>query len=201
VADRRAFYHPSFLEKVASFDPASYSRGIYDSTDGLDDVDRAMQVGLETYLSDDLVVKMDIASMANSIEARCPFLDYRVVEFAARLPAGLKVKGFRTKHLLKTYAAKLLPDLAVKRPKRGFSVPISAWLRGPLRRPVEAILGHPRVYARGYLNHDAVRACLARHMAGEEHGERLWSLLCLELWFRMFIDRDLGKEDRLRDLG
>jgi asparagine synthase (glutamine-hydrolysing) len=139
--------------------------------------------------------------MAHSLETRCPFLDYRVVEFAARLPTRFKVNRFSTKHLLKKYAADLLPVLSVNRRKQGFSVPIGAWLRGPLRRPLEALLGQPRFAARGYVRPDAVRACIARHVAGEDHGEKLWALLCLELWFRMFIDRDLGKDDRLRDLG
>ena len=81
-----------------------------------------------------------------------------------------------------------------------FAVPLAAWLRGPLKRPVEVLLGHPRFRKRGLFNPQAVQDWIDRHMAGEDHAARLWALLWLELWFRMFMDGDLGKQDSLRQI-
>jgi len=162
-------------------------------------VDRGLQVVIETYVTDDLLVKTDIASMANSLEARSPLLDYRVLEFAASLPSSLKFRRLQTKSLLKALAARLVPPSVVYRPKRGFAIPQAAWLRGPLRRPLEVLLDRSRFATRGIFDAAVVRRLVERHMEGEDPSSRLWALLWLELWFRMFVDRDLGRQDSLRD--
>jgi asparagine synthase (glutamine-hydrolysing) len=199
--DRDRLYSSAFRAQLGASHPSAFSRGVYESADGPDDLDRALQVGLETYLPDDLLVKVDIASMANSLEARSPLLDYRVLEFAASLPTSLLVKSLRSKHLLKTYAARRLPRSAIYRRKQGFAIPLDSWLRGPLRRPLEFLLGHPRFRARGYFDTRAMRGLLERHLSGQDHGPKLWAVLWLELWFRMFVDGDLRRDDSLRDIG
>ena len=173
---------------------------MFERTDAPDDVDRGLQVVLDTYLPDSLLVKTDIASMANSLEARSPLLDYRVLEFAAALPSNLKFRKLETKRLLKILAARLVPSSTVYRRKQGFSMPLATWLRGPLRKPLEVLLGHARFAARGYFDPSVVRNCLDRHMAGEDHASQLWALLCLELWFRMFVDGEINRQDSLHDL-
>jgi asparagine synthase (glutamine-hydrolysing) len=199
--EREGLYTPSLRSRLVGSDPSAYCREVFESTDGPDDVDRGLQVVIETYLPDDILVKIDIASMANSLEARSPLLDHRILEFMASLPTSLKFKGYETKHILKKVAAKLVPPQTVYRPKQGFSVPLAAWLRGPLRRPLEILLEHPRFRGRDLFDRAAVRSCIARHMAGEDHAPKLWTLLWLELWFRMFVDGDLGRQDSLRQIN
>jgi asparagine synthase (glutamine-hydrolysing) len=191
----------SFRSRLANLDPGAYARAVYERTDGPDDVDRGLQVILDTYLPDHLLVKTDIASMANSLEARSPLLDYRILEFAASLPSRLKFRGMRSKRILKTLAARLVPPSVVYRPKQGFGVPLADWLRGPLRRPLSVLLGHDRFAARGYFDRRAVGDLVERHMSGEDHSVRLWALLCLEIWFRMFVDGEIGRQDSLHDLN
>ena len=161
---------------------------------------RMRLVDVSTYIADCLMPKVDVATMAHGLEARSPLLDYRVLEFAAALPSSLKFRRLETKRLLKRLAARLVPSSAVYRRKQGFSMPLATWLRGPLRKPLEVLLGHARFAARGYFDPSVVRNCLDRHMAGEDHSTRLWALLCLELWFRMFVDGEINRQDSLHDL-
>jgi len=158
--------------------------------DGLPALDRILRTEFLTSLPDDLLVKMDIASMANSLEARSPFLDQKVVEFAARLPARFKVRyGVTGKYLLRRVARRLLPAENVDRPKMGFGVPLGGWLRGPLRElAAEALLGG-RARGRGYFGPEPIGRLWAEHQSGgADHGSALWTLLMFELWHREFMD-------------
>ena len=134
-----------------------------------------------TYLPDDLMAKVDIASMAHGLEARSPFLDHRIVEFAAGLPIAEKT----SKRLLKRRFAGRLPPEILSRPKMGFGVPLSDWFRGPLRELARDHLSRDR----GYFRLEAVRRLLDDHVAGRaDHGFRLWALVVLEAWHRVYID-------------
>jgi asparagine synthase (glutamine-hydrolysing) len=151
-------------------------------------IDAAMAVDVASYLPYDLLVKVDITSMANSLEARSPFLDHEVMEFAARLPAEIKFRGGRLKSLLKRAFADLLPQENVNRRKMGFGVPVGQWFRGPLRNLLRDALLSPRSLNRGYFRGPEVRRLVDEHLElRADHSFQLWNLLMLELWHLEFI--------------
>ena len=136
------------------------------------------------YLEDDLLAKVDRASMACSLEMRTPFLDHRLIEFAAGIPAELKVRGFKLKYLLKKAAENWLPHKIVYRQKRGFSVPISRWMRKELRPWLDEALGEERLKRQGIFNTPYVRRLLEEHWAERaDHRKILWALFCFQLWY------------------
>ncbi|MBS0241154.1 MAG: asparagine synthase (glutamine-hydrolyzing) [Proteobacteria bacterium] len=143
---------------------------------------------VHTYLPDDLLVKVDIASMANSLEARAPFLDHELMEWAAGLPEAQRFPGSEPKGLLKSAMEPYLPRELLYRPKMGFAAPIDGWIDGALKGRVEDALLGARACQRGLFQREAVEALLRRHRAGERQGYRIWALLMLELWFRAWID-------------
>jgi asparagine synthase (glutamine-hydrolysing) len=147
---------------------------------------RAMEADINLYLPGDLLFKIDIATMANSLEARSPFLDHQMVEWAASLPTRLKVGPLRTKHVLKRAVADWLPAQVLNRPKRGFGVPLDSWLRGELRDLAHDLLTDQTARARGLFRPETVLRLLQEHDMGIDHGERLWALIQLENWHRTF---------------
>jgi asparagine synthase (glutamine-hydrolysing) len=126
--------------------------------------------------------------MANSVEARSPFLDHVLLEWAAALPSNLKVRGTDTKYLLKRAVAPWLPDEVPNRPKMGFAVPLANWLRTELRELTRDALTDHTARARGLFRPEAVATLLREHDAGTDHSSRIWSLLQFELWHRGFVD-------------
>ena len=183
---------PAFKETVKNVDSVSYIEKLFDKADGMDFIERTLFVDVMSYLPEDLLVKVDIASMAHSLEARSPFVDHKVMECAASLPADLKLRGFETKFLLKHTLSNFLPEDILKRKKMGFGVPIDQWLRKDLKNMAYDVLLDKTSIERGYFNKVAVKALLDDHMANKSnHCYRIWNLLCLELWHRMYIDRPL----------
>ena len=155
----------------------------------IDVVDRALMADTFNYLPNDLLVKVDIASMAVSLEARSPFLDHHLMEFAAALPARYKLRGLTTKHLLKKALRGMLPAENLTRRKMGFGVPLSHWFRGELKGFLAETLLAERALRRGYFKPETVRRVIAQHGDGQrDHSHQLWTLLMLELWHREFID-------------
>jgi asparagine synthase (glutamine-hydrolysing) len=127
--------------------------------------------------------------MAVSLEARSPFLDHHVIEFAASLPAGLKLRGLTTKYILKKTLRKLLPSENLTRSKMGFGVPVGHWFRGQMQPFLREQLLSDRAARRGLLRPEAVRRMVDEHTAGaRDYTHPLWTLLMLELWFQRFID-------------
>jgi asparagine synthase (glutamine-hydrolysing) len=156
---------------------------------GQSPVDVMLEVDSETYLPGDLLVKMDIATMAYGLEARSPFLDSQLMEFAATIPAAYKVRRFGTKVVLRKALRGWVPADILDRPKHGFSVPLGGWLRGPLRTWAQDILLDTGSVARGYFDRDRLRGLLDRHVAGEEDASLpIWAMVVLELWHREFVD-------------
>jgi asparagine synthase (glutamine-hydrolysing) len=136
------------------------------------------------YLEDNLLVKVDRASMACSLEMRTPFLDHRLVEFAVGLPTSLKVRGFKGKYILKKAVRKWLPHKIVYRQKRGFTVPIASWIRDELRSLVAETLEEGKLKRQGLFNSAFVQGMFQEHVAGKaDHRKALWTLLCFQLWY------------------
>jgi len=152
-------------------------------------VDALLEADVETFLPGDLLVKMDIATMAYSLEARSPLLDHELMEFAASLPAELKVQGREKKVVLREAAAEWLPRDLLDRPKQGFGVPLARWFREDLRELAFETLLAPAAVDRGYFRRDEVESLLRRHVEGREDlSGPLWTLLVAELWHRQFVD-------------
>jgi asparagine synthase (glutamine-hydrolysing) len=152
--------------------------------------DTLFAASLDTRLLNDYLVKVDRASMLHSIEVRSPFLDRDLVELAARLPADLKLKDGTPKYLLRVLAERHVSPGSLTRPKRGFSLPIGAWLRNELRPLVNEYLLGERIAARGMFSTGYVRSLVEEHVSGaRDHTHRIWALLCLELWLERVADR------------
>ena len=156
----------AFKETVQGIDSVAILEALYNKADGKAHLDKILYVDVMSYLPEDLLVKVDIASMAHSLEARSPFLDHRVIEFAASLPAELKLKGRETKHLLKHTLGDFLPREILFRKKMGFGVPIDRWLRRELKEMAHDMLLDKTAAGRGYFNTAAVQTLLSEHLSG-----------------------------------
>lgn len=183
-------YTDDFLKKVSGADSFDLLMEKYASTDADNFLDKTLYADVAMYLPDDLLVKMDVASMANSLEARSPFLDHEFMEFAARIPAELKLKGKNTKYILKEALRGILPDEVLFREKMGFAVPIGRWFRNELKDMAYDTLLSEKAMQRGYFKKEAVKKILDEHVSGRWNWHNhIWNLLMLELWHRMFIDQ------------
>ena len=152
-------------------------------------VDGANRADLRTYLADDLMVKVDAAAMAHGLETRAPLLDHELVEWATALPPTVKMAGGALKSLFKSAMKSYLPPEVLYRPKRGFGCPLDRWFRSELKEMAYDVLLSPTARERGLFRPDFVRHLLDEHCAGAaDHQNRLWALLMLEFWFRMWID-------------
>lgn len=142
------------------------------------------------YLPGDILVKVDRASMATSLEARCPILDHRVVEFSWRLPNTAKVRHGQGKWILREVLSRYLPRPLIDRPKQGFDVPIGAWLKGPLRSWAADLLSEPRLRRQGLLDARRVQSCWLDHLSGRrDHSRPLWAALMLQSWFDTMVEQ------------
>jgi asparagine synthase (glutamine-hydrolysing) len=167
----------------AVMDPVDLYRARYAETDGAETLARLQDLDTGIYLVDDLLVKTDRASMAHSLEARVPFCDQAVVDLALSLPSGQKVRGFAKKRLLRKAVSPLLPRSIVRGRKRGFSIPLAAWLRGELEPFARQILDPATLQRQGYLRPQPVQDLLDAHVARREDLSRqIWGLMTLTLW-------------------
>jgi len=150
-----------------------------------DPLSRAQYADIKTYLPGDILTKVDRASMASSLEVRAPFLDHRFAEWSARLPAALKLHGGEGKHVLKRGLAPLLPQDILHRAKQGFSVPLAAWFRGPLRDRMRADLTGARLRETGWFDDAHIAGAIDQHASGlRDHSQLLWSLLMFSSFLR-----------------
>ncbi|MGE0453607.1 MAG: asparagine synthase (glutamine-hydrolyzing) [Vicinamibacteria bacterium] len=183
---RRVLAEPALL---AGRDPHGETLRAYAEAGG-DLLDRMSRTDLQTYLVR-LLMKQDQMSMAASIESRVPYLDHGLVEHVAALPGSLKLRGLTTKLLLRSALRDLVPRPILSRRKMGFPVPVGRWLRGPFWSAVRELVLSPRALERGLLDAGEVRRLAEAHRSGrEDHGDRLWLLLNLEIWQRVFLDGD-----------
>ena len=167
----------------------TYIHSIFDRTKDQDLLNRLSYVDLNSYLPQCLMTKMDIASMANSLECRSPFLDHKLMEFVYPLAGDLKLKGLnRTKWLLKETFRDLLPGRIYKRGKMGFGIPLGSWFRGQLKKTWADACLSERALARGYFREEELFRLWDEHQTGKrDHGYKLWNLLMLELWHQRFL--------------
>jgi len=150
--------------------------------------DRMIRSDLSAYLPGDLLVKADMASMANSLELRSPLLDVNVIEWGISLPRNYKIKGFETKHILKDVARSLVPSELIDRPKMGFGIPRAEWLRAGMKEMVIDTLTDDTATQRKWFNNNEVKQVIDLHMGGQDKDSVLWPMLILELWARTWLD-------------
>lgn len=192
-AHKAQLYTEEFLARVGGTDSLGPLMRAFEESDAPDLVDAVLSVDVAMYLPDDLLVKVDIASMAHSLEARSPLLDHQLMEFAASIPSHQKIHGWTKKYIFKKAMAGILPPEIINREKMGFGVPIDHWFRHDLREMATDTLLSARASGRGYFKPDAVRRLLEDHASGrEDYSAHLWNLLMLELWHQMFVDRTLA---------
>jgi len=187
---RQGLYTDAFAARLGSHNPEQFLLDEFAKVPHLDAVAATSRVDAVSYLPYDILVKVDIASMANSLEVRAPFLDRDLMAFAFSLPTGLKMGVWKAspKHLLRAAFADLLPEAIRTRGKMGFGVPIAAWFRGELAGYLREVLLSPESLGRGYFREEAIRRLVEQHTAGQaDHADRLWALLNLDLWHRAFI--------------
>jgi asparagine synthase (glutamine-hydrolysing) len=178
-------YRQDFIDQLPDRDPLAFLEMAWERSGQRDIVTKASLADLQTYLPCDLMTKVDIASMAHSLEARQPFLDYRLVEFASALPLHFKFRRGHGKRLLKDAFATALPPAIWNRRKMGFGIPLAAWFRGPLRGTAENYLLSGDSRCHRFLKPAALQALWERHTSGRSNeGYRLWNLLILEAWLR-----------------
>jgi asparagine synthase (glutamine-hydrolysing) len=171
-------------------DPYGDSRERFRSRDGSDWIARLIDLYCGTYLQDDILVKVDRASMLSSLEVRSPFLDHTLVEFLARVPSDLKLRGLTTKYLLKQAMADVLPPGISQRRKKGFGIPISLWLKTTLREPLLDALSPQRLQRQGLFDAHQVERLVREHLDGtREHRKKLWTLFVFQCWYDNYVEK------------
>jgi asparagine synthase (glutamine-hydrolysing) len=187
MAERRSLYSPAARSALGGRDPFLHYRGLLaEATDrGFFGLQRQLYADVRGYLADDILAKVDRASMAASLEVRVPFLDHELVEYAMTIPDAWKLRGRTTKWILKRAFAHMLPAPTVRRGKEGFSIPMKNWLRGPLQPLLHHVLAPDRIRDRGWFDPAEVRRLMEEHVQGRQnHAHRLWCLMALELSLR-----------------
>ncbi|NOT49041.1 MAG: asparagine synthase (glutamine-hydrolyzing) [Acidobacteria bacterium] len=173
--------------RISETDPYRHLHRWLDETSAETTLDKLLYVDTKTYLHE-LLMKQDQMSMAASIESRVPFLDHKLVEFTAKLPDKMKLRGRDAKWILRRAMKDILPAEILDRPKMGFPVPLGDWLRGAYKNLVDEYLLSERSMARGIFDRDSIRKLVAAHSSGENHTARIFRLMNLEMWHRIFID-------------
>lgn len=173
--------------RIADANPYSHQNRWLEKTDAKNLLDQLLYADTKTYLHE-LLMKQDQMSMAASIESRVPFLDHRLVEYTARLPERMKIRGRETKWILREAMRGILPPEILDRPKMGFPVPIGDWFRNEFRHLIDEYVTSERAFGRGLFEPKFVRDLVAEHQAGADHAQRLWFLVNFEMWSRQFLD-------------
>jgi asparagine synthase (glutamine-hydrolysing) len=179
-----------FSKTLKHVDSVDYLIAKFEESESDDLIDQLLYVDINSYLPEDLLVKVDIATMANSLEARVPFLDHHFMELVAQIPSHLKLKGTESKFVLKKTYEGLLPDIIFERRKMGFGIPLSRWFRNELKDYIYEVLLDHKTVERGYFQREGIERLLNDHIALRyDHAGKIWALLFLEMWFRVFIDK------------
>jgi len=178
---------PDFRKAIAGHDEFSVIRNYLRSAPVEDWLDAVLYLDMKLYLQEDLLAKVDRASMANALEVRVPFLDHEFVNFATRLPSHLKLRGLQTKWLLKQSSQKLLPSSIINRPKKGFGIPVAKWINAELRPLFTEIFAQDKIKAQGIFNPVCIQRLLQEHWSGAfDHRKKLWTLFMFQMWFSRY---------------
>jgi asparagine synthase (glutamine-hydrolysing) len=187
--DKTSLYQPELRASLNGDTAAALLEACFHQAPSTEPLAQQQYVDIKTYLAENILTKVDRMSMAASIEARVPLLDYRIVEFAVNLPAAFKLQRGRTKIILREAMQDRLPALVLNKPKQGFSIPLKHWLRGPLHPLMRDLLAEPCVRQRGYFKPQTVSRWMAEHEQGHyNHSHRLWALMVFELWQRTVLN-------------
>ena len=174
--------------ELSGYNPADITTDLYHSADTDNHLSKVLYTDIKSYLPGDILVKVDRMSMANSLETRAPILDYRVVEYAATIPASLKLKDKESKYVLKKTMERLLTDETLYRKKMGFSVPLANWLRNEIQHIAESKLLAPDNGLSQFFKPDEVKTIWQQHQSGaRDYSSELWSMLTFELWWERYM--------------
>jgi asparagine synthase (glutamine-hydrolysing) len=189
VAMKDKLYTSELKQQVLRDSVEAVVRNYYEKVRNKDPIGKMLYLDTKTWLVEDLLVKADKMTMAHAIELRVPFLDHKLVEYAATIPSRMKVKNFTSKYIFKCYAKKFVPGEIVYRKKRGFPVPVKQWLRRELQSSVKDILLDRRSRDRGLFDLGYIQRMFDEHATEvQDYSKNLWNLLVLELWMRTFLD-------------
>jgi len=187
--EKEKLYQKDFRRSLNGYSPKDHFESFFKDSTIEDHLSRIQYMDLKTYLPEDILVKVDRMSMANSLEVRSPLLDHKFIEFAATIPSNLKLNGKISKYIFKKALENRLPKKILYRGKQGFSIPVGSWLRNELREYAEDILFSDKAKQRGYFDYNYVKKIWGHHLQGlRDHSDQLWTLLMLELWHRSFMD-------------
>jgi asparagine synthase (glutamine-hydrolysing) len=185
---KQLLYRESLRKNLESYDPFSVMRNYFEKTNDWNALSRIQYVDIKTYLVDDILTKVDRASMAHALEVRVPLLDHEVMEYAAGIPARYKLQNGQGKYILKKALANVLPSEILNRRKMGFSIPLAKWFRKDLKEVFEGKVLTEKAFSKTFFNLDPVRGWWAQHQRGtRDYSYHFWMLLVLEFWGRRFF--------------
>jgi asparagine synthase (glutamine-hydrolysing) len=186
--ERTALLSADVRDQVAA--GAHVRSGELDGAELREPLNQVLLMDMRLYLENDILVKLDRASMMASLEGRVPLLNNDFVEYATRLPLDVKLRGLRSKFLFKRALRGLLPDSILNRPKKGFGIPVANWFRGPLKEQMLSVLSPERVARKGFFDPVAVAALVGDHLSGRrDNRKQLWTLFVFELWHDGYLSR------------
>lgn len=181
--EKKQLLNPGITDYLKDTDIFEASRNYFNECAENDLTGRMQYLDINTYLVDDLLAKVDCASMSNALEVRSPFLDYRLVEFALNLPSKFKLNNLVTKYILKKYAQPILPKAIIHRQKKGFSIPLSSWIRDGLKSFVLDMLSEDKIKKEGFFQYPYIKKLLSDHFSCRvDNRKQIWTLLMFELW-------------------
>jgi asparagine synthase (glutamine-hydrolysing) len=185
---KRRLYNETFQRELNGYEPIAIMQEHFARTRGWDALSRIQYVDIKTYLVDDILTKVDRTSMAHALEVRVPILDHQVMEYAAHIPAGYKLRGREEKYIFKKALQAIVPPQIIHRPKRGFSVPLAAWLRKDLKNVFEERVFSPYAWLNNWFEPKALERLWSQHQRGtRDYAHELWALLVLEHWCGKFL--------------
>ncbi len=196
---KKDLYTPQFKSLLGNHEPHHIFSEYQSALKGLSIIDQNLLLTIVGRLPNDYLIKVDVASMKSALELRSPLLDYEISRLSESIDPMLKVKGGCQKYLLKKLSERYLPHEVIYRPKRGFALPLKHWLRREFAPVVSNLLLEGEIVKIGWFNRDCISKTLKQHKAGADHTHQIWTLLWLELWWRMFIGRSLKLDDSLKN--